>query len=61
MVAGGKASRGEDGMSRIGSCIAFSSSSDVLAILLWCSFAVLIMAMCSRKVLSLYPSDSSSS
>jgi hypothetical protein len=33
-------------MSRIGSCIAFSSSSDVLAILLWCSFAVLIMAMC---------------
>lgn len=45
-MAGGKASRGEDGMSRIGSCIAFSSSSDVLAILLWCSFAVLIMAMC---------------
>lgn len=37
MVAGGKASRGEDGMSRIGSRIAFSSSSDVLAILLWCS------------------------
>ena len=46
VVAGGKASRGEDGMSRIGSCLAFSSASDVLAILWWCLLIVLIMVMC---------------